>query len=137
MVIAKKWLRFSVFLGVLIVAHPDKLAQADNLVGLIKLIATPEKYDGKNVEAIGFLKLEYEGDKLYLHEEDYKHGITENAIWLGVTKKQRQDLENSNMHYALVAGTFKAGNNQMSGHTNGTIIHITVARIWPFDRSSE
>lgn len=35
-------------------------------VSLIQLIANPEKYDGKQVAVVGFLRLEFEGNALYL-----------------------------------------------------------------------
>jgi hypothetical protein len=127
----KRLVRFVLFLGVLLIVCPIGLGRADNLVSLIQLIASPEKYDGKRVGVIGFLRLEFEGDKLYLHEDDYRFDINENGIWLGITKKQRQDLEDRNMHYAFVVGTFKAGNGQITGHANGTIVNITVVEVWP------
>ncbi len=44
-------------------------------VTLVQLIANPEKFDGKSIRVIGFLRLEFEGNVLYLHREDYEHAI--------------------------------------------------------------
>lgn len=136
MALEKLWVRFLFFFAVLVVACPGGLGQTDNLVSLIQLIATPERYAGKRIEVIGFLRLEYEGDMLYLHEDDYKCKIYENAVWIGVNKKQRQDFEDRNLHYVLIVGTFKAGNSQILMHANGTIVNITEVKIWPIERPS-
>jgi hypothetical protein len=130
MVPEKTWVRFALFITVLFVFCPRVIGQADISVSLIQLIANPEKYDGKQVEVIGFLRLEFEGNRIYLHEEDYTYNISENAVRIGVTNKQRQDLENRNMHYVFVVGTFKAGQRGTS-NPNGTIVNITKVEIWP------
>ena len=103
------------------------LGQAESL---IRLIANPEKYDGQQVEVIGFLRLEFEGNMLYLHQEDYMRHIRENGVRLGITKSQRPEFEDKNMHYVLVVGTFKAGKSGTS-NPNGTIANITKIVVWP------
>ena len=129
----KTWLRSTVFLTILLVFCPRVSSQADLSVSLIRLIATPEKYDGEPVDVIGFLRLEFEGNRLYLHEDDYKYNITENAVRIGVTKKQRPEFENKNMHYVIVVGTFKAGKRGTS-NPNGTIVDIANVEVWPLEK---
>ncbi len=51
-------------------------------LSLIRLIAAPEKYNGKYVRVHGYMHLEFEGDKLYLHQEDFKHQLCYNAVRL-------------------------------------------------------
>lgn len=67
---------------------PDTLQD----VSLIQLIAQPEKFEGKRVRFIGFLRIEFEGNAIYLHREDFDHGIEKNALWVAVpddmTKQQ-------------------------------------------------
>jgi len=41
-------------------------------VSLIQLIANPQAYDGKTVRITGFLHLEFEGNAIYLHNEDFR-----------------------------------------------------------------
>jgi hypothetical protein len=63
-------------------------------VSLIRLIATPDLYDGKYVAVDGFLRLEFEGDALYLSAADRKHNLTKNALRVDATtdmgKNQRR-----------------------------------------------
>jgi hypothetical protein len=103
-------------------------SQSDGPLSLIQLIANPEKYDGKQVQVVGFLRLEFEGDALYLHEDDYKNGIYGNAIGIGVTRESKWSKGDVNMRYVMVVGTFRAGKSNL--HT-GTIVKITNVLPWP------
>lgn len=99
-------------------------------VSLMQLIATPERYDGKQVQVVGFLRLEFEGNGLYLHEEDYKHSITKNSLW--IVRNPRIDMRSKalDMHYVMLIGTFTASRK---GHMNlfsGSLTDITAATPW-------
>jgi hypothetical protein len=70
---------------------PDDTAQE---VSVIQLIAQPEKFDGKRVRFIGFLRLEFEGNAIFLHREDFDRGISRNGLWVNVPSdmtKHQQD----------------------------------------------
>ena len=54
-------------------------------VSLIRLIANPQRYDGKLVQVIGFVSLEFEGHGVFLHREDYLHNINKNGLWIDVS----------------------------------------------------
>jgi hypothetical protein len=49
-------------------------------VSILQLITNPQAYDNAKVRFIAYLRLEFEGNGLYLHREDYENGITQNAI---------------------------------------------------------
>src|SRR5438105_13451797 len=88
-------------------------------VSMIQLVAQPEKYHGKFIRVQGFLRLEFEGDALYLHREDYAKGLTKNGVWVDM-------LENSehmklNMHYVLIEGVFNARDHGHMGLRSGSI----------------
>jgi hypothetical protein len=94
-------------------------------VSMVQLIATPEKFDGKIIQVIGFLRLEFEGDALYLHREDFDHMILRNAIW--VEFPQGKDRDKLNGRYVFLQGTFRA---KLHGHMDlfsGTLTDITRA----------
>ena len=48
---------------------------------IVELIATPEMFDGKRVRTVGFVHLEFEGNGLYLHKEDWTHSLYRNGLW--------------------------------------------------------
>jgi hypothetical protein len=129
----KQRFRLATLFSLMLIICPRVLSQADVTVSLIQLIANPEKYDGERFGIIGFLRLEFEGNRLYLHEEDYKNAITENSVAIDVTRKQRQDFEDRNMHYVLLFGTFKTG-QRGSSQANGAMTDIKSIASWPIRR---
>src|SRR5437870_2929981 len=71
-------------------------------VSMVQLIATPEKFDGRFVHVFGFLNLEFEGDALYLHREDFVHGLDRNAVWVNQTEAMERARNKLNRHYVLI-----------------------------------
>ncbi len=51
-------------------------------VSLIQLIANPQAYDNKRVRITGFLHLEFEGNVIYFHNEDFRYRLTKNGLWI-------------------------------------------------------
>jgi hypothetical protein len=100
-------------------------------VSLIQLIANPQAFDGKKVQFIGFLNLEFEGDAVYLHTEDFQNGISRNAIWIDVpremTKEQQQAV---NRHYVICAGIFHADRHGHLGMFGGDVGEVTRIQGW-------
>jgi hypothetical protein len=103
-------------------------------VSILKLIANPQAYDGKRVRLIGFLRLEFEGDAIYLHREDYQHQISQNALWINlphdITKQEQQAV---NMHYVICSGVFEASKHGHMGMFSGEITDITRLQSWDRD----
>ncbi len=100
-------------------------------VSMVQLIANAQKYDGKLIRVIGFLRLEFEGNELYLHREDYEKAISKNGIWVDVYSEAMKQSKNLNMHYVLLEGIF--GSNDL-GEFSGNIGKIRRAEIWPHER---
>jgi hypothetical protein len=99
-------------------------------VTLVQLIANPEKFDGKLVRVIGFLRLEFEGNVLYLHREDYDHAIFGNGIWVDVTPEMTKHREVLQMHYVLLEGIFNSKNRGHMGMWSGSLTKIQRAEAW-------
>src|SRR5690349_6313687 len=51
-------------------------------VSLIQLIARPADFDKKMVRVIGFCHLEFEGNGLFVHRQDFEQSISKNGLWL-------------------------------------------------------
>ena len=56
------------------------LQQKRKQISMINLIANPEKYFKEIIMVEGFINIEFEGDAIYLHEEDFKKLITKNGF---------------------------------------------------------
>jgi len=95
-------------------------------VSIIQLISKPEAYDGKRVSITGFVRFEFEGNSIYLHEEDYRNGLYKNGMWLSM--EERKELNN---RYALIEGSFNAGNKGHLGLWSGSIENVSRAIPWP------
>ena len=95
-------------------------------VSMIALIANPDRYDGKLVRIIGFLRIEFEGNAVYLHRSDYEHAISKNGLWTEIDMA-RKDLDKK---YVLIEGTFEADNHGHMGMFSGAITNIRRAQLW-------
>ena len=105
-------------------------AQEPTDVTLVRLIASPEKFDGKLIRVIGFLRLEFEGNVLYLHREDYENAILGDGIWVDVTPVVTKQSATLNMNYVLLEGVFSAGERGHMGMWSGTIKQVRRAQLW-------
>ncbi|MGI8769974.1 MAG: hypothetical protein ACR2JE_00910 [Acidobacteriaceae bacterium] len=100
-------------------------------VSILQLIANPQAYDGKRVRLIGFLRLEFEGNALYLHREDFEHAISNDALWVDpprdMTKEQRQSVNNQ---YVICEATFRASGHGHMGLFSGELAEVTRLEFW-------
>src|SRR5215469_7780953 len=87
-------------------------------VSLIQLIANPDKHDGQRVNVIGYLRLESEGNILYLSVDDYKNSVAENGIWVDINNEINSSRSRLDRKYVQLLGTFssrKMGNSLGAG----------------------
>lgn len=103
-------------------------------VSMIQLIANPERYDGSPIRLIAFLNLEFEGNALYLHREDYEKALPANAIWISLTDHQARASLKLSGGYVLVEGTFRAKNRGHLGMFAGSVDQITRIQSWERSR---
>jgi hypothetical protein len=103
-------------------------------VGMVALIAAPDAYEGKFIRTHGFLCIEFEGDAVYLHEEDYRHGLTKSSFALRLSKPQREQFKSLSLKYVLIEGTVYAKGLERTDRWSGAIGNITRLEAWPIDR---
>jgi len=111
---------------------PSVQARGPVDAGMVALVALPEKYEGKFVRTHGFLCVEFEGDALYLHEEDYRHRLTKNSLALRLSDPQRQEFKAMNLRYVLVEGTVYARGPESRDRWSGAIGKVTRLEAWPW-----
>ena len=125
--------RVSIFCLLLAMYGPAAISTAEEehpFTSIYALIASPEKYEGQVVRVSGFLHLEFEGNALYAHREDYDRHIRANALWL--SKPQCADNGKPfNDTYAAVEGTFTG---RQRGHMDlySGSINVTQCLKWGF-----
>jgi len=111
---------------------PYQLIDISENVSLVKLIANPEKYDGKRIQVIGYLHLEFEGNAIYLHADDYKKHIYENSFWVEFSPKLTKKInpKNFNDKYVIIIGRFSAKQKGHMGMFGGTFNDIVRLDLW-------
>jgi len=100
------------------------------VVSVIQLIATPEKFDGKLISVIGFLRLEHEGYLLYLSKNDYDNVVLANALWVDATEDMGKNREKLELRYVKLVGTFRAGHEKRNLYSPGGITDIKNCQFW-------
>jgi hypothetical protein len=98
-------------------------------VGMVSLLANPQHYDGKVIRTIGFACLEYEGNALYLHEEDYRYRNYKNALALRIAEGQLKEFKSLSLKHVIVEGTMYANGLESSEYA-GAIGNITRFENW-------
>ena len=97
---------------------------------MVYLLAHPEQFEGKRVRIIGFLNLEFEGNAIYAHRDDFQHGIDRNGFWVGFqpTMEVPDDVNGS---YVMIEGRFTAKSRGHLGMWSGTIDSISFVKRRP------
>jgi hypothetical protein len=127
---------FLIILALLINSTALRSAQKQpESVSIIRLIATPEKYQGKFVRIEGYLHNQFEDSAIYLSKDDADHLINKNALWVRYAEKaQKQALyseqEPDNLRYfdrkyVLIEGVFNEYDHGHLGAYAGSIKKVT------------
>ncbi|MTW11610.1 hypothetical protein GM658_13475 [Pseudoduganella eburnea] len=99
-------------------------------VSMVQLISNPQQYDGKPIRLIAFLNLEFEGNALYLHREDFDKSILSNAVWISLDDQQLRASRKLSKGYVLVEGIFNAKDRGHFGMFSGSIERVTRLQSW-------
>lgn len=109
--------------------RPEAPPQRAAMVSLVALLARPREYDGKIVQVVGFAHLEFEGNGLYLHREDFEQGLVKNSVWVDISGQRARLAPND--RYVIVEGVFNARNNGHMGLRSGSLERVTRFDAWP------
>jgi hypothetical protein len=116
---------------------PNNVTQKDasqpEFVGNVpigRLVANPKEFDGKRVQVIGFVHLEFEGNGIYANQEDYKYSLYWNGLWLSIPKTDVSQYMKYNDSYVTVEGIFNANHKGHLGFWSGSIENITMFKRW-------
>ena len=91
-------------------------------VSMVQLIANPATYDGRLVRFHGYVNLQFEGNAVYLHRDDYEQANFENGFSLGdVTSCKKLDGTEFKKGYAVVVGRFSSSEHGHMGLWPGAI----------------
>jgi hypothetical protein len=96
---------------------------------MLELIASPERFSNRRVVVIGFAHVQGEGSGLYLHKEDFDHGITTNALRLAVPSNGAEAWQSLSGRYVRIEAKFVWGPGD--DIASGMLVDITRFEAWP------
>jgi hypothetical protein len=102
-------------------------------VGMVALLASPQKYDGKLIRTIGFMCIEFENDALYLHEEDYRYGENKNSFSLRLSESQRKQFKELSLNRVVIEAKVYANGLEATDWA-GALGNIKRLELWRVDR---
>ena len=108
----------------------DKPSEFVGLVSPIKVIANPTMFDGKRLQVLGFMHLEFEGNAIYISREDHEYGLYKNGLWLEIPRSDPLHCNEVNDSYVIIDGVFSATNRGHGGFFSGAIENITLCKRW-------
>ena len=104
---------------------------------MVQLIADPARFDGQAIRVIAYLHLQFEGDAIYLHQEDFRRALIQNSMAIRLTPSQRQSAAKLNKAYVLVEGRFRAGEEGHGGLWQGAVHDVSRLSAWTVDRTRQ
>jgi hypothetical protein len=127
----KKLFQQALFIGSFWFYHYTQ-KQHPEIVSVLQLVATPERYHHKHIVTVGFMRLEFEGNALFISREAEQYGLPRNHVRLNIEEKEpQQKLDDLRKKYVLVQGIFKAGYHGYRDLSVGSIHNITRLQEWP------
>ena len=99
-------------------------------VSIIQLIANPQAYHKRHIRIIGFARLQFESNAVYLHQDDCRVAISKNGLWLRLTRDQQQSYREYDQKYILIEGTFDANDMGHRGLFSGAVKDIRRLEEW-------
>jgi hypothetical protein len=103
-------------------------------VSLIQLISSPERYGETKVMVIGYLRLDFEGEALYLHEIDYDRYISPNSISLRLdSDKLTAEQRKLDGQYVQVGGLYRQNHLRRFQVRAGSLSQIVLLEKWPWE----
>lgn len=96
-------------------------------VSLVELLANPERFHGRVVSVRGYVRLEFEGNAIYLSKESYEAGSRRDALWLTLAAASPLAKPGATFgpRYASVRGRFDAFDRGHFGMYSGALAEVT------------
>ena len=100
-------------------------------VSIIRLIASPEKYDGKFVRVTGYFSAGREGDGLFVNKADYDNALIANGIWVRRPDSRICNAKELNQKYVQITGIFRSNSVKgQLGTPDSGIPNVFDCRFW-------
>lgn len=84
-------------------------------VSMIRLIANPEKFEGKKVLIVGYVVVGFESNAIYLSKEDFENGLVPNSLALPYDEIVKEKFSNK---YCIIEGEY---DSEFTGHLGANV----------------
>jgi hypothetical protein len=108
-------------------AQPQKFPE---FVSMVRLIAAPDRYQGKFVGVHGFVARRFEDESAFMTEDDFRYGNAANALWLNYDSRTDKD-DSDHGQWCIVEGYFSANDHGHLDLFSGAIDHSRVRACSP------
>ena len=99
---------------------------------MIRLIANPREYNGQYVRAFGYLRMVFEGDRLFVQKVDCDQALDTNGVSIGICRADMtKELRALSAQYVLIEGKVWC----KSDGASLTLWNVTRVERWPPDLS--
>ena len=133
---ARRWSTVGLLIAMLLATASSKAlwgaskAGEPTSVGMVALLAAPQKYNGKFIRTWGFLNLRSDDNAIFLHQEDCQIPLLKNSFRLDLTEDQEKQFKSLNQTYVMVEGTLHSAGPDGPALNSGTLVHITLVHGW-------
>ena len=101
------------------------------VVSLLRLLATPQDFDGARIQTTGYARFALEESALYFDKEGSDNLRADTAIWLSFAPGVSADECGDRDRVSFVEGTFHAGFSGHVGVFGGELTDVTRCRPLP------
>jgi hypothetical protein len=105
-------------------------AAAPPTIPMQQLLDDPEKFEGHTVRVVGFLRLEFERNALYLNRDDFNKSVMKHALLLDLTNGQLRSSSKLNNGHVIVEGVFSAKDIGHGGMWPGALKPVVRLHMW-------
>ena len=75
-------------------------------MSIVTLLAQADSQKTKRVQVQGFLVLDFEGERLYLHKEDYDLQLFMNSVYVALSPDQKIQYKELDKSYVTIEASF-------------------------------
>lgn len=100
------------------------------VVQISELMADPQRFEGQRVRVVGYLRLQFDRNALYMTRDDYNNSVAEHALWLDLKNSQLRSSSKLNNGHVTVEGVFGPADKVHGGPWAGALKEVSSLRMW-------
>lgn len=99
-------------------------------IAMQELLAHPGNFEGQRVRVVGFLRLEFERNALYLTRDDFDNAVTGHALLLDLSNAQLRAASRLNHGHVVVDGVLRVTDIGHGGKWTAALRPVIRVAMW-------